>query len=153
MLRAGVNVGLGTDGAATNNNHDLWEELRLAPLLQKVVTGDPKVLPASEALAMATRMGAKAVHLPDIGVLREGFRADVVMLDIDDTLAIPVFSPETFISHAVYSFGARLVDSVWVEGRQVVSGGQITTMDEAAARHSAQKAALDLSARAGIVLT
>jgi 5-methylthioadenosine/S-adenosylhomocysteine deaminase len=151
MLRAGVNVGLGTDGAATNNNHDMWEEIRLAPLLQKVVSGDPKQLPAGQALWMATRIGAQAVHRPDIGVLCEGCLADVVMLDIEDTLAVPIFSPQTYISHAVYSFSARLVDSVWVHGHQVVKSGEILTVDEAAARRSAQSAALELSARAGLV--
>lgn len=151
MLRGGLSVGLGTDGASTNNNHDMWEEIRLAPLLQKVVSGDPKQLPASEALWMATRLGAQAVHRPDIGVLRDGRLADIVMLNIEDTLAVPVFSPQTYISHAVYSFGAQLVDSVWVQGRQVVKSGEVLTLDEAAVRSSAQAVALELSARAGLV--
>jgi 5-methylthioadenosine/S-adenosylhomocysteine deaminase len=150
MLAGGVNVGLGTDGAATNNNLNLWEEMRIAPLLQKLVTGDPKVLPAATALWMATRLGALAVHLPDLGVLQEGYRADAVMLDLEDTLAVPIFSPATYISHAVYSFGAQLVDSVWVGGRQVVKGGEILTVDEAAVRAAAQRHALDLSSRAGM---
>jgi 5-methylthioadenosine/S-adenosylhomocysteine deaminase len=151
MLAAGVNVGLGTDGAATNNNLDLWEDMRLAPLLQKLAAKDPKQLPAAQALWMATRIGAKAAHLPELGELVPGHHADVVMLDVEDTVAVPVFGPETYISHAVYSFSARLVDSVWVEGHQVVKGGEILTVDEERARVAAQKTALDLSARAGLV--
>ncbi|HCG00810.1 MAG TPA: N-ethylammeline chlorohydrolase [Chloroflexi bacterium] len=151
MLRGGVNVGLGTDGAATNNNHDMWAEMRLAAVLQKVSAGDPKLLPAGEALSLATRVGAQAVHLDNLGVLREGFRADVVTLDIADTLAVPVFSPATYVSHAVYSFGAQLVDSVWVEGRQVVKNGDILSVDEEAARRALQKAALEIAERTGAV--
>jgi 5-methylthioadenosine/S-adenosylhomocysteine deaminase len=151
LLNAGVNVGVGTDGAATNNNHNLWEDMRLASLMQKVATGNPKVVPAATALWMATRIGAQAVHIPDIGVLKEGYRADVVMLDIEDTQAVPIFSPQTYISHAVYSFGAQLVDSVWVAGRHVVKGREVLTVDEPAMRRAAQRHALDLSARAGFV--
>jgi 5-methylthioadenosine/S-adenosylhomocysteine deaminase len=151
MLRGGVHVGLGTDGAATNNNHDMWGEMRMAAVLQKVTARDPKLLPAHQALSLATRIGAQAVHLDDLGVLCEGFRADLVMLDIADTLAVPVFTPETFISHAVYSFGAQLVDSVWVDGRQVVKQGEILSVDEERARRAVQKAAVDLSERAGAV--
>jgi 5-methylthioadenosine/S-adenosylhomocysteine deaminase len=151
MLRGGVHVGLGTDGAATNNNHDLWEEVRLAPLLQKLAHKDPKQLPAPEALWMATRIGALAAHLDELGVLATGFHADVVMLDIGDTQAVPIFGPETYISHAVYAFGSRMVESVWVEGRQVVKDGEILTVDEERARAHAQSVALDLSARAGVV--
>jgi 5-methylthioadenosine/S-adenosylhomocysteine deaminase len=151
MLIAGVPVGLGTDGAATNNNHNLWEEIRLASLLQKLAAGDPKVVPAATALWMATRLGARAVRIDDIGVLKAGYRADMVMLDVEDTLAVPVFSPETYISHAVYSFGAQLVDSVWVAGQQVVKGREVLTVDEPVVRRAAQQHALDLSARAGVV--
>jgi 5-methylthioadenosine/S-adenosylhomocysteine deaminase len=86
-----------------------------------------------------------------LGVLREGFRADVVMLDIEDTLAVPVFSPATYVSHAVYSFGAQLVDGVWVEGRRLVKQGEILSVDEEAARSAVQRTAIELAERSGAV--
>jgi 5-methylthioadenosine/S-adenosylhomocysteine deaminase len=147
MLAAGVRVGLGTDGAATNNNLDLWEEVRLAPLLAKVTALDPKPVPAVAALGMATRTGAEAVHLPGIGSLQPGFRADVVMLTLEDTTAVPVFGPDTYVDHIVYSMGRELVDSVWVDGCQVVKGGEVLTVDERAARAAAQRAAEAVSNR------
>jgi 5-methylthioadenosine/S-adenosylhomocysteine deaminase len=148
MLSQGVNVGLGTDGAATNNNLDLWEDLRLAPLLAKVTALDPKPLPAAQALWMATRLGALAIHRPDLGVLAPGYRADVLMLDLSDTRAIPVFDVTTYISHLVYSVDRRQIDRVWVNGTLVVQGGEILTVDEEKARRNAQRAALGLSSRA-----
>jgi len=147
LLAAGVQVGLGTDGAATNNNLDLWEELRLAPLLAKVTALDPKPLPAGQALWMATRMGARAIHRRDIGVLAEGYKADIVMLNLEDTTMTPIFSARTYIDHLVYAAGRELVDSVWVNGQLVVKGGEVLTVDEAAARRAAQQAAHALSAR------
>jgi 5-methylthioadenosine/S-adenosylhomocysteine deaminase len=114
LLAAGVRVGLGTDSAATNNNLNLWDELRFAPMLAKVSTGDPKALPAPDALAMATRAGAEAIGVPDAGVLAEGRRADVAMLRLDDSTFVPVFSERNYVDHLVYSAGAELVDSVWV---------------------------------------
>ena len=147
LLAAGARVGLGTDGAATNNNLNLWEELRLAPLLQKVLSGDPKALPSGEALSLATRTGAQAIHRPEIGVLAEGYKADVVMLTLEDSTFVPVFTERTYVDHLVYSAGAELVDSVWVNGRRVVKGGAVLTVDEEEARRAAQEAALAVSAR------
>jgi len=115
-----VQVGLGTDGAATNNNLDLWEEIRLAPLLAKVTASDAKVVPASQALQLATGMGARAVHLPEIGVLKAGLKADVLLIDIDQVGAVPIFDTSSYISHLVYSLGAHHVNSVWVDGKRVV---------------------------------
>lgn len=147
MLANGIAVGLGTDSACTNNNLDLWEEMRLAPLLAKLCALDPKALPATESLWLATRLGGQAVHLPDIGVLREGFRADLIVLNLADTVAVPVFSPETYLAHLVYAFSARQVDAVWVNGSQVVRGGEVLTVDVEAARCAAQAAALSLTER------
>lgn len=149
MLAAGLQVGVGTDGAATNNNHDLWEELRLAPLLAKVSALDPKPVTTREALWMATRMGARAIHRPDLGVLAEGYRADVLALGIEDTTFVPVFGEQSYVDHLVYSAGRELVDSVWVNGRQVVQDGECLTVDEAQARRAAQDAALAVSERVG----
>lgn len=148
LLAAGVRVGIGTDGAATNNNLDIWEELRLAPLLAKVSALDPKPLPAGEALWMATRMGAQAIHQPGLGVLAEGYIADVIMLDVEDPALVPVFTEKTYIDHLVYSTGRELVDSVWVNGNQVVKRGEVLTVDEGEVRRAAQEAAIAVSRRA-----
>ncbi len=147
MLAAGVDVGLGTDGAATNNNLDLWEEMRLAPLLAKVTALDPKLLPAEHALAMATSMGARAIGLPDVGSLREGFKADIVLLNIEESAAVPVFELSSYISHIVNSLSARHVDSVWIDGRIVVEHGRVTSVDETEVRRAAQRTAQSLSDR------
>lgn len=147
MLEAGLNAGLGTDGAATNNNLDLWEELRLAPLLAKATACDPAVVSARDALWMATRRGALAIHRPELGVLAEGYAADVLALDVEDTAMTPIFEPATWIGHLVYAGDRALVDAVWVHGRQVVRDGEVLTVDEAAVRRAAQEAALAVSAR------
>jgi 5-methylthioadenosine/S-adenosylhomocysteine deaminase len=109
MLRKGVRVALGTDGAATNDNLDLWEEMRLAPLLAKVHALDPKPVTARQALAMATRAGAEAIFMPELGVLATGRRADVLMIDAEDTTAVPVFAPETYVSNVVNAMGRESV--------------------------------------------
>lgn len=147
LLAAGVRVGLGTDGAATNNNVNLWDELRFAPMLAKVSSGDPKALPAADALWMATRMGAAAIRLPELGVLAEGAKADVTVLRLDDSTFVPVFSEGDYVDRLVYSAGAELVESVWVNGRQVVKAGEVLTVDEDEARLAAQGAALAVTER------
>jgi len=147
MLAAGILVGLGTDGAATNNNLGLWEEMRLAPLLAKVTALDPKPLPAREALWMATRMGARAVRLPRVGSLEVGKKADVVCLSLEDTTSTPVFSSGSYIDHLVYSMGRHLVRSVWVDGREVVQDGDIVSVDAGEVREAAQRSALAVSER------
>ena len=100
MLAAGVPVGLGTDGAASNNDLDMWEEMRLAAFLQKVDRMDPTVLSASTVLNMATRGGAEAIGLGDqIGTLKVGMRADLIQVSFDDVHFIPTYD---VISHLVY---------------------------------------------------
>jgi 5-methylthioadenosine/S-adenosylhomocysteine deaminase len=96
---------------------------------------------------MATSMGARAVHQPDIGTLEAGLKADLLVIDVDEVAAVPVFSPASYISHLVYSLGARHVESVWINGRTVVKGGVVQTVDEAEVRHAAQRAALSLADR------
>lgn len=148
MLAKNIRVGLGTDGAATNNNLVVWEEMRLAPLLAKVSALDPKPVLAAQALWMATSLGARAIHQTDIGTLAPGFRADLLLLDLDDSTMVPVFEPQTYISHLVYSAGPELIRSVWVNGRQVVKDREVLTVDEAATRQAAQRAAISLAQRA-----
>lgn len=148
LLAAGVAVGLGTDGAATNNNLDLWEEIRLAPLLAKVSALDPRPVTARQALTMATRLGAKAIHMPDVGSLSVGKRADMLLLDAEDTTMVPVFEPSGYISHLAYSAGRELVESVWVGGRQVMKDREVLTVDECEVKRAAQDSAVSLMERA-----
>src|SRR5437762_8917069 len=92
MLELGVNVGIGTDGPASNNDFDMFEETRLAALLAKGTSGDPTALPARDALAMATRIGARAMHLDHLtGSLEPGKRADLIVVDLDRLHNVPAF--------------------------------------------------------------
>jgi len=137
MKRAGVIVGLGTDSSASNNNVDMFEEMRLASLLQKGVTLDPTVLPAAEALAMATRDGAEAVWMGDIaGRLEPGMKADFIAVDIDQ----PHFVPQTdAVSHLVYSASGHDVTDVCVDGRWLMRDRELLTLDEERIRFEAQR--------------
>lgn len=127
LLRAGVKVSLGTDGAASNNNLDMFEEMRLAALIHKGVTGDPLAIPAREALLLGTRMGAESIWLADVGLLEPGMKADFIALDIDQ----PHFLPKTdFVSHIVYSACAKDVVDVCVDGKWIVRKGECLTLDE-----------------------
>lgn len=83
---------------------------------------------------MATRMGARAIHQPQLGVLAPGYQADVLLLTLADTTLVPVFEDRTYIDHLVYASGRELVDSVWVNGVRVVKADVVLTVDEAAAR-------------------
>ncbi|MFD1955692.1 amidohydrolase [Paenibacillus thailandensis] len=136
LLRAGVTVSLGTDSAASNNNLDLFKEVKFAALLHKGVTGDPTVVPAAEALRMGTVYGAKSIWQDDsIGVLRAGMKADFIAVDIDQ----PHYYPLTdIVSHLVYSGSGRDVAHVWVDGRQVVKNGECVYLDEERIRYDAQ---------------
>lgn len=137
LLKAGVTVSLGTDGPASNNNLDMFEEMRLAALIHKGVTGDPTAIPASEALRMGTVYGAKSLFLDGVGTLAPGMKADFIALNTDQAH----FLPHTdFISHAVYSASAKDVEHVWIDGKQVVKNGCCLTLDEEKIRREAQSA-------------
>jgi 5-methylthioadenosine/S-adenosylhomocysteine deaminase len=127
LLKAGVKVSLGTDSAASNNNLDMFEEMRLAALIHKGVSGDPVAVPATEALKMGTIVGAQSIWLNDVGQLAVGNKADFIAIDIDQ----PHFLPKTdFVSHIVYSASAKDVVDVCVDGKWIVRGGQCLTLDE-----------------------
>ena len=127
MLAAGVRVGLGTDGAASNNDLDLWEEMRLAAFLQKVDRMNPEVLPASAVLSMATDGGATAIGLGEqIGSLEVGKRADVIQVAFDDVHHVPTYD---VISHLVYVTDEQDVASVVVDGRVLMADGEFRTID------------------------
>lgn len=127
LLRAGVTVSLGTDGPASNNNLDMFEEMRLAALIHKGVSGDPTAVPAAEAMRMGTLYGAQTIRAEKLGLLEVGMKADIVAVNVNQ----PHFVPHTdFVSHMIYSASAKDVAHVWVDGRQVVKDGQCLTLDE-----------------------
>ncbi len=128
LLARGVDVALGTDGAASNNRLDLFAEMRLATLLAKVTTGDPSALPAMEMLRCATLGGARALGLEArLGSLVAGKDADVVAVDLGRLDATPCYDP---VSHLVHVSGRDAVTDVWVGGERIVAGRTLTTADE-----------------------
>ncbi len=129
--RAGVNLALGTDGAASNNDLDMIGEMRSAALLAKGVAGDPTALPAHRVLRMATLNGARALGLGEVcGSLRPGKSADVVAVRLDGPGSQPVYDP---VAQLVYSAGRDQVSDVWVAGRRLLQGGALLTLDEGGA--------------------
>lgn len=127
MLAAGINVTLGTDGAISGNDLDMWMALRLAATLHKGVSGRADVVSTGEALAMLTSNGAAALAASDrIGTLERGKFADMVLIDIKRPHAVPVFDP---ITHLVYSTAKSDVRHVFVGGEQVVRDGMLTRHD------------------------
>ena len=127
MLAAGVRVGLGTDGAASNNDLDMWEEMRLASFLQKVEQMNPEVLPANTVLRMATSGGATAIGLGDsIGSLEVGKRADLIQVAFDDVHHVPTYD---VISHLVFVTDEQDVASVVVDGKLLMREKELLTID------------------------
>jgi len=123
----GVNVALGTDGAASNNRLDLFSEARLAALIAKAVTGDAAVLPAATVLRMATLDGATALGRErEIGSLEVGKEADVIAVNLGGIEHAPCYDPA---SHLVHVTGRDQVTDVWVAGEQLVAGGVLTRLD------------------------
>ncbi len=128
LLETGVNVCLGTDGAASNNDLDLFGEMGTAAMLAKAVSGDAAAVPAAHALRMATLNGARALGLADtIGSLEPGKAADLVAVDLGGVGAVPVYHP---VSQLVYSGSGERVSDVWIAGRQVLRSGVLTTVDQ-----------------------
>jgi 5-methylthioadenosine/S-adenosylhomocysteine deaminase len=129
-LAAGINVALGTDGAASNNRLDLFGEMRLASLLAKVTSGDPTSLPAATVLRMATLGGARAIGLDErIGSLEPGKDADVVAVDFAPAALSPCYDP---VSHLVHAAGREHVSDAWIEGERVVERSAPVRIDAAA---------------------
>jgi len=132
LLAAGVNVALGTDGAASNNNLDMLKEMQLAALLAKGVHGTATALPAHRALAMATLNGARALGLDHrIGSLLAGKSADLVAIDLSAIACEPVYDPA---SQIVYTASREQVTDVWVAGRRLLENRELATLDENAIR-------------------
>ncbi len=128
MMEAGIEVALGTDGASSNNNLDLIQEARSAALLQKVAREDPTVLTAREALNMATRNGARALGLKDeIGTLCPGLKADLILINLTAPHLYPHYD---VFSQLVYAADGADVDTVIVNGRILMEGREVKTIDE-----------------------
>jgi len=127
---AGINVALGTDGAASNNRLDLFGEMRLASLLAKVASGDAAALPAAAVVRMATLGGARAVGLDArIGSLVPGKQADAIAIDLAHPALAPCYDP---ISHLVHAVGREHVTDVWIDGERLVAERRLTRLDAAA---------------------
>jgi 5-methylthioadenosine/S-adenosylhomocysteine deaminase len=144
MLELGLNVGIGTDGPASNNDLDMFEETRLAAVLAKGAGGDPTVVPARTALAMATRMGAAAMHMDHLtGSLEVGKRADAIVVDLDTIHNVPAFTrdPNGVYAQIVYAAKSTDVTDVMCNGQWLMRDRRLLTLDEDDLRHAAREAA------------
>jgi 5-methylthioadenosine/S-adenosylhomocysteine deaminase len=139
MLNRGIRVGLATDGPASNNDLDLWEDMRLSVLLARIRSGDATSVPAARVLDLVTRDGAAALGRNDLGSLHPGAKADMILMNLDDPAFVPLLDELQLIEHLVWSTQSRLVTDVWVGGRQVVADGQCLTVDGAEARRQVQE--------------
>ena len=137
MLSAGINIGIGTDGAASNNRLDIFCEMRLAALLAKADSNNAEALPAHTALRMATLNAAQALGLErSVGSIQPGKSADLCAVNLDSVSLSPCYDPA---SHLVYTAGREDVSDVWVAGKHLVSSGRLLHMDESSMRHKARE--------------
>lgn len=128
MLKAGIPVALGTDGASSNNNLDMLQEMRTCALLHKVNTLDPTVIPAYQALQMATTNGAQALRLDsEIGQIKAGMKADIILVKVDEAHFIPCYD---LVANLVYSGQASDVNTVIIDGNIIMQDRVIKTIDE-----------------------
>ena len=148
MIDRGITVSLATDGPASNDDLDLWEEIKIASLLARVTALDPTVMSAQQVISMATHDGAEALGL-HTGVLEPGRWADMIRLDLDDPAFVPVTSPNELVAHVAWAGGSRHVTDVWVGGERVVADRVCLTVDEARARYEVQHRALRLARESG----
>jgi 5-methylthioadenosine/S-adenosylhomocysteine deaminase len=127
LLDEGVVVGLGTDGAASNNNLDMFDEMDAVAKVHKAVRNDPTVMSAKDVLRMATSDGAKVLQKPDIGSLVKGKIADLILIDLRKPHLVPLYN---IYSHLVYSAGGSEVDTVIINGKLIMEDRRILTIDE-----------------------
>ena len=128
LLDAGINVGIGTDGAVSNNDLDMLGEMRSAALLAKVYTKNPKALDATTVLRMATLNNAKALGLDkEIGSIKIGKSADIIAVNIANLSTVPIYHP---ISQLVYAVNRQQITDVWVAGKQLVQNRKLMTLDQ-----------------------
>lgn len=139
MLAAGVNVGIGTDGAASNNRLDMWDEMRFAALLHKGIKKDPTTLSAHEALKMATINGAAALGFDKLGLLAEGYIADMVLIDLDQPHYVG-WNEENLAAFIVYAGSSKDVAATVVAGKTLYENGIFKTIDKGQVVAAAEKA-------------
>jgi len=148
LMARGVTVGVGTDGPASNNNLDLFEEMRSASLMAKLVSRDPLALDARSVLRMATLDGARLLGMEDrIGSLVPGKRADITVVDLDRIHLCPVYDP---VSHLVYAARGSDVRHVIVNGQVVVRAGRVVTVDEDELKALARRKAAEIGKQLGM---
>ena len=140
MLDAGVAVGLGTDGAASNNDLDMWDEIRLAAYIHKGRLLEPETMPAMRVLEIATRVGAAAIGLTDAGSLAVGKHADLILVSLEAAHLVPMYD---VMSHLVYAVDAQDVQTVIVGGKVLMEDRKVLTLDE----HEVIKKARTIAAR------
>lgn len=138
LLREGICVALGTDGASSNNNLDMLEEINLAAMLHKVKDYDPVAVPAFQALQMGTELGGQAVGIKNIGRLAKGYKADISLFDMNSAAWCPRNNP---VSLLVYSANSSSVDTVLCDGRILMEKHELKTIDEERILFEAQRCA------------
>ena len=129
MRAKGIDVGLGTDGPASNDDLDLWQEIKISPLLARVTELDASSMTPQDALTMATVEGSRAIGNDDSGTLQIGAKADFVRLELDNPTFVPVTNDDELIAHVAWSGSGRHVTDVWVQGTQVVADRRLTNFD------------------------
>ena len=145
MLKAGCRVALGTDGVASNNNLNLWEEIKLMPMLQKGISLDPTVVSPAQTIAAATSVGAKALGYENLGLLKEGYLADLILVDMNGAHMAPCNDLE---SNLVYSCQGSDVILTMVHGKVLYHNGKFMTLDTELVLERARKEASQLLERA-----
>ena len=145
MLKAGCKVTIGTDGVASNNNLNLWEEIKLMPMLQKGITLDPTVVSPAQTIAAATSVGAKALGYENLGLLKAGYLADLILMDVNGAHMAPCNDLE---SNLVYSAQGSDVVMTMVHGKVLYHNGEYTTLDAKLVVERARKEAALLLERA-----
>lgn len=141
MMEDGVTVSLGTDGAASNNSLDMFETMKVCALAHKAHRWDPTITPAQTVLDMATIRGAEALGLShQVGRISEGMRADILLIDLNSPNLRPIHASSTLVSHMVYSAKGSNVDTVIVDGRIIMHGRKVRTLDESSVYSSIDSA-------------
>ena len=145
MLKAGVNVALGTDGSSSNNNLNMFEEINLAAIINKGITGIATAVPAIKAVEMATVNGAKSLLWEnEIGTIEAGKKADIILIDMDKPHLYPIHD---IISSLAYTVQGSDVDTVIVNGKVIMEKREMKTMDVEKIKYNAEKSAESLIRR------
>ena len=129
MRSQGIQVGLATDGPASNDDLDLWQEIKFAPLLARVTALDAAAMTPRDALTMATVEGSRAIGNDDTGILEIGAKADFIRLELDSPTFVPVTNDDELVAHVAWAGSGRHVTDVWVQGRQVVANRRLINFD------------------------